>query len=78
MKKVYQWGLVVFVALVGWGSGLTAPAAAKVRELPESVSYVRTKHAMDIGAREKTKSGYKPIYIRQIARNNLNEFNDVN
>lgn len=65
MMKVYQWGLVVFVALVGWGSGLTAPAAAKVRELPESVSYVRTKHAMDIGAREKTKSGYKPIYIKK-------------
>lgn len=66
MKRLTKWGLSLTVALIAVVGGFTtAQAATKTKDLPEYTTYVRTKRAMTIGAKEKTKTGYKTIHIKK-------------
>lgn len=67
MKKIHKWAVALAIALLAVGGHVTAQAATKTKakDLPLYTTYVRTKHAMDIGAKEKTKTGYKPIHVKK-------------
>lgn len=67
MKKLHKWGLAFALTLFALGGSVTAQAATKTKakDLPLYTTYVRTKHAMDIGAKEKTKTGYKAIHVKK-------------
>jgi len=65
MKTVHKLGLALAVALMALGGVTTAQAATKSKDLPLYTTYVRTKRAMTIGAKEKTKTGYQTIHIKK-------------
>lgn len=66
MTGLHKWGLALAVTLLAVGGSVTgASAATKTKDLPLYTTYVRTKKAMTIGAKLKTKAGYRTVYVKK-------------